>query len=238
MDPEVAKRLAAQALLELAAERERVAVIDVAERAGIPLPLLCKALQRIEEEVGNNTLVHVDPGCGDITVTNLFELTLRLVATRTVAPEKAARVLDWRDFEEFTARVFQGYGYYVYRGVYKPPPRGFEVDVVAVAPTLRYGVAVDCKHWDPRYSSPSRLKRVVSRHVERVKLLAQFWGMARGVDRRKRPRVFLPVIIVLRENISPMIEGVPVVPASKLRGFMESIDSILEEPTVRLIRWE
>ncbi len=235
-DPRVAASLTAYALLELLSLRGRAAVVDVAERAGVRLQAACQALKRVEEAAPG--LVEVDPGCGEVRARDFFELVLALVSKGLVSPEKAARLLDWRDFEEFAARVLQSYGYRVYRNVYRPPPRGFQVDVVAVQPSGRYALVVDCKHWEPRHSSPSRLKRAVARHVDRAKLLLAYWTSARGLGEKRRPRAVLPVLVVLRENVPPLVEGVPVVPASKLRGFMEELEAILEDPRVRLIKAE
>ncbi|MET1101054.1 MAG: restriction endonuclease [Pyrodictiaceae archaeon] len=225
--------LIAHALLELLARRGEADIQGVAEKAGVSETIACSVIEEMAREASG--LLSLE-GCASVTTQSVLELALYMISKGFLAPEKAARLLDWRLFEEFASRVLASYGYKVYRHVYKPPPRGFEVDVVAIEPVTRLAIAVDCKHWSPRHTSPSRLREAARRHSERVRLLAVYWGLARNMNPRPaKPSRLLPVLLVLRENLPRIVDGVAIVPASRLRGFMEQLDYVLEDPAIRLI---
>ncbi|MET1128861.1 MAG: hypothetical protein ABWW70_06045 [Thermoproteota archaeon] len=138
-----------------------------------------------------------------------------------VSEIELAKGLDWRMFEEFAARALREAGYTVYRNLKAYSPVGLEVDVLGLRPN--HAVALDCKHWDPRYSSPSRLRAAALRHLKRVDRLALLWRKL-GLPRGKW--IVVPALLVLRRSVDRIMEGVAVVPVSNLRGFIEELSSL------------
>jgi hypothetical protein len=46
----------------------------------------------------------------------------------------------------------------------------------------------------------------------------------------------VPLLLVLRETGLPrIIEGAPVVPVSRLRGFIEELDYVIDDPSVAVV---
>ena len=162
---------------------------------------------------------------GEVCIRDLVEAAL--AAARMGAPESlVARSLDWRDFERFTAKALEEAGFQVYRNLRLTWPKGFEVDVLGLDKPAHLGLVVDCKHWNPRSTPPSRLRQAAIRHRERVERLARYWWK---LHLPKGPWTLIPVIVVLREQNTPkLVEGVFVVPASQLKGFLRELPELRE----------
>ncbi len=178
----------------------------------------------------------VEVGEDRVCLVDRLALAVHLVSKLNVDPRRVAGLLDWRLFEQHAARAFEEAGYTVYRSLRLHGPQGFEVDVLAVDTAAARAVAVECKHWSPRTSSPSRVAAVAARHLERVRRLAAAWQrLGLPTPRRGRVRV-VPVLLVLREHGLPRVAfGVPVVPVSRLRGFIEALDWVVEDPRVATV---
>ncbi len=149
------------------------------------------------------------------------------LVSRGVSEGAVAGFLDWRMFEEYAARAFDEAGFTVYRGLRRYGRGGFQVDVLALDGYGR-GVVVECKHWSPRHSNPSRLRVAAERHVERTRRLAGAWDKL-GLPRPGRGRVrLLPALLVLRSTGLPrLLAGVPVISVSRLKGFIEALDALI-----------
>ncbi len=163
----------------------------------------------------------------EVCITSLVEAALD--AVRLGAPENiATRGLDWRAFEAYTAKALEEAGFTVYRNVRISWPKPLEVDVVGLDSPAKLALALDCKHWNPRHSTPSRLREAARKHRERVDRLARYWwktGLPRG------EWTILPALIVLREqNVPRIAEGVLVVPVSKLKGFLQELPQLAQLP--------
>lgn len=158
------------------------------------------------------------------------KIELAIAATKIGVPENIVSTkLDWRLFEEYTARVLREAGYRVYRGLKVAGPWGLELDILSLAAS--HGLAIDCKHWQPRYTSPSRLKLVAQQLHKRINRLEKYWrslGLPLGTWR------ILPVIIVLKHYIQPFVEGAVVVPVSRLRGFLYALPELLFHEDIRV----
>lgn len=144
-------------------------------------------------------------------------------------PEVVSRRLSWRDFEGFAASALEEAGFRVWRNLRSPGRGGFEVDVVGVrAP---YAVAVDCKRWAYRVSSPSRIAEAAAAQRRRSEMLAASWARLGlpGVV-----RVLVPALLVIRDDLDRFINGVAVVPVLRLRGFLEELESVAEDLGVRV----
>ncbi|MGC9072362.1 MAG: restriction endonuclease [Acidilobus sp.] len=143
-------------------------------------------------------------------------------------PTRLSRHLSWRDFEVLVATALSEAGFTVVRGLRLPGKGGMEIDVTGAKGRL--GVAVDCKRWAYRVSSPSRITTAARAQRVRAERLALKW------DEFGLPpvRVIVPALVVLREDLPRFAEGVAVVPALALRGFIEELDSVVGEVGVRV----
>jgi len=161
---------------------------------------------------------------------------LVLAAVRLGVPETAvARGLDWRMFEGYAARALREAGFETRRGLRLHGRGGLELDVLGLDRAGGLAVAIDCKHWSPRISTPSRLRAAAAQHRARVERLAANWrrlGLPGG-----RWRI-VSALLVLRESVPRLAEGVAVVPASRLRGFIEELYMLAEEPAIHVVKLE
>ncbi len=147
-------------------------------------------------------------------------LALRLNASI----EEVVSILNWRDFEAFTASILEENGYEAAKNVrIRQGKKRIEIDVVG----SKYvngkciALAIDCKHWS--YITESRLKGVVEKQVIRACMLLSSYKLD----------VVIPIIIILRD--SPiLIDGVPIVPISRLRSFLYEYD--VNDERMRVIK--
>ncbi len=213
----------AAALLQLLGPGGCAALGELAERLYTRPQRLRRLLAELEglEEDGEGRICLRDPVAAAVSA-------VRMGASETVV----ARGLDWRMFEEYAARALGEAGMETWRGLRRPGAGGFELDVLGLDPVSGLGVALDCKHWSPRSTVPSRLRAAAERQRRRLRLLAEAWselGLPRPPARR-RHWLLVPALLVLRENVPRLLEGVYVVPASRLRGFLEELPVLAEEP--------
>ncbi len=164
---------------------------------------------------------------GDVIVRDRLELVLSLVE-RGVDPSRLSRFLDWRVFEEHTARLLEANGFNVVRDLRLYKPRRVQVDVIG----YRSGeaIVVDCKHWSPSSTVPSKLKDAAMRHVDRAKVLSgssRFQTMVRGslLSKTGVTNVYVfPIIVTLSSKIKGVFHGVTVVPISLLNSFLREFN--------------
>lgn len=151
-------------------------------------------------------------------------------------PETVSQYLDWRDFEKFIEEILDRYGYTIARGVRAPPPRGFEIDVLALDPVKRRLLVVDCKHW--RRSREAELREVARDLIERVERLARRCVyVSRTHPWVADAETVVPVIVTLRTTLSRKIgESVLVSPVGLFRDLIERLDEYIEALEVRPLR--
>jgi len=130
-------------------------------------------------------------------------------------PEAVARVLDWKEFEAFCARLLRAKGLEVTENLMLTKPRG-QVDILAR--TSRIALAVDCKHWG-RAMGPSSLSRAAGAQARRA-------DMVRLKMNRIAPMVV--VILVLSDVPTKYVNGAAVVPVYALGDFIDNVDSYAE----------
>ena len=165
---------------------------------------------------------------GEVCVGDRVALALRAVELGA-DPAKVSDALTWRDFEAFAASALEEAGFEVARNVRASGRGGFEVDVVGSRPPL--AVAIDCKRWSYRASSPSRIAEAAARHRRRAERLAASWP---SLGLPARVRTLVPALLVLREDLPREVAGVAVVPASRLRGFLEELEAVAAELGIRV----
>jgi len=142
---------------------------------------------------------------------NVVMLALRLNASI----EEVTSVLNWKDFEILTSNILEENGYKVARNVRLKQNRcRLEIDVVG----RKYingkciALVIDCKHWS--YITGAALKVIVKKQVRRASMLVEYDN---SID------IALPIILTLRD-IPMLIDGVPIIPISRLRSFLYEYD--------------
>lgn len=144
-------------------------------------------------------------------------------------------VIEWREFEEFVTGVLSANGMKVYHSVrIRGRGRRYEVDVLAIS--SRVGLVVECKSWKRVRHSLGSIRSVVAKHRERTEALAKrCYSLVHQLGEIGCPRCFIPVVVLLKEVGVPVIDGVAVVPISKLNDFVAKLDYYINELGIECI---
>ena len=129
--------------------------------------------------------------------------------------DEASQHIGWRDFEDFVAEILTADGYTVKRTLRLKKPRA-EIDVVAYRNGL--GLVIDCKHWK-RTAGASSMRKVADLQTGRAKRLIENCDL--GIPRLSS---LYPVVATLHEENVQLIDGVPVVPVTRLSGFLREFE--------------
>lgn len=132
---------------------------------------------------------------GEIVVSNPLELALILIE-KGAELKRISEYLEWRDFEVFSSKIFEEFGYVVERSVKLTSPVRFEIDVLGVDLASRLALVVDCKHWS--LAARSRLVEAAERHFDRVSKLVKYYSLVKKKYRvlEKASRL-VPLIVTL-----------------------------------------
>jgi hypothetical protein len=131
-----------------------------------------------------------------------------------------SRSLSWKDFEALTSEILVLNGYSTKTNVHFSKPRRMQIDVIGANNNLV--IVADCKHWK-RYSLTS-ISSYVEKQIRRTRILC-----------RARKRIqynishAIPIILTLYSMDVKMINGVPIVPISKFKSFIEEVSLYLSE---------
>lgn len=132
--------------------------------------------------------------------------------------EVSSRV-GWRDFEDIVSEILAAYGFTVKRGFRLKKPQ-MEIDVLAFKGNVC--LAIDCKQWR-RTAGESVMKRVAEKQMMRSERLARS-----GEEVKCGSQHIYPVITTLYEEVVKIVEGVAVVPVTKLTGFLQEFEGYRE----------
>jgi hypothetical protein len=132
--------------------------------------------------------------------------------------DEASQHIGWRDFEEFVAEILVANGYTVKRTLRLKKPKA-EIDVLAYRNGL--GIAVDCKHWK-RTGGASSMRKVAELQTGRAKRLVE----KNNSEENGIPQLssLYPVVATLHEENVQIINGVPVIPVTRLSGFLSEFE--------------
>ncbi len=148
---------------------------------------------------------------------------VELLISLGVPEEKAAAILNWREFEDLCSRILEGRGYQCLRGVRKEVQgEGMEIDVLAFMD--QRVILVECKMWSRRTLRflVNRSRREVHRKLE---LLVKLLSSARKGEGRTQ---VVPVIVSWL-SVKDVSEGqVAVVPLYNFPYFLDSLDEIVD----------
>jgi hypothetical protein len=134
--------------------------------------------------------------------------------------ENISRSLSWKDFEGLTSEILELNGYSTKTNVHFSKPRRMQIDVIGANNNL--AIVADCKHWK-RYSLSS-ISSYAEKQIRRTKILCRA---------RKRIRYnishAIPIILTLYSVDIKLIDGVPIVPISKFKSFIEDVSLYLSD---------
>jgi hypothetical protein len=128
--------------------------------------------------------------------------------------EQISMQLNWKDFEALTSKILGLSGYKTAIHVFFSKPR-MEIDVVGI--NSKFAIAVDCKHW--KHGSLSILSLYAKKQVERTKILLEKRSIYSAI----------PIILTLHHNKVRFIEGIPVVPITEFKSFLNGLEDNLSD---------
>ncbi|MEM1528464.1 MAG: hypothetical protein QXS62_07140, partial [Sulfolobales archaeon] len=96
--------------------------------------------------------------------------------------------------------------------------------------TSSLGIAIDCKHWSPKYSSSGKMRDVALVHLEKLKKFLD-WCNYELLDQPllRKIKKFYGLIVTISESVRGSIQGVAVVPIYYFRDFIENLGYYVEE---------
>ena len=130
--------------------------------------------------------------------------------------------LSWSEFEEFISFIMRQEGYETLRGVRLTMGdlRG-EFDVIGYRGSIV--IVVEAKHW--LSISGSELETIVSKHVSKVKALADNWGkFTRKVKLSIANASIYPLIVTLKTPQLQSYSNVPIIASHQLPSFLENME--------------
>jgi len=137
------------------------------------------------------------------------------------------RALNWKGFEEFCGRLFREASYLPLNNLrFSHLGRRYEVDVIALK--RPYLIAVDCKRW--KRALRGMVVAFVEKHLERCRALSEaLWSIRRLSAQLNgwEEAIVVPTLLTALEEEVKLIEGVPIVPLFKLKGFLNELGPAL-----------
>jgi Holliday junction resolvase-like predicted endonuclease len=209
-------------LLELTRQKQRITLNQLAEQ----LHTQPFKLARKIEDLAERKLVSCSHGFLQMDTAQRMMLATALIhAGRD--PQKVSHFLEWQEFERFAAETLEQNGFRTIRHfLFRSQIGRREIDLLAWNDSFL--LAIDCKHW-LRGLSPLLSRRVAHAQSERAEALAGRPEILkqRGVDKAEN-RFLMPVILCLGQPRVGIVDGIPVVPISKLISFLYGMSPIDE----------
>ncbi len=149
---------------------------------------------------------------------------VELLISLGVPEEKAAAVLNWREFEDLCSRILEGRGYTCLKGFRRAVSgRRMEIDVLAISD--RRIILVECKMWSRRTLRflVNRSRKEVRRKLE---MLLELISQARRAEGKVQ---VIPVIVSWLSVRGDDRGEIAVVPLYKFPQFLDSLDEIIED---------
>ncbi|MCJ7613685.1 restriction endonuclease [Candidatus Bathyarchaeota archaeon] len=143
--------------------------------------------------------------------------------------ERVCNVLEWKEFENFTATAFEKNNFAVKRNFrFKAAQRRWEIDVLAYSEPII--VCVDCKRWRRGWGN-SAITRVAAAQAQRTEVLAknlQDIQLEIGLVDWTEATLF-PAILSLFPGPVKFYNKVPVVPILQLQNFVDEFQGHIKE---------
>jgi hypothetical protein len=135
--------------------------------------------------------------------------------------ESISKSVSWKDFEELASEILSLCGYLTRTNIRLSKPSRIEIDVIGVNQKL--AIVADCKHW--RRYSISSISSYAEKQTRRTKILFK----AKGRTKQGYIARAIPIILTLYSIDIEFIDGVPIVPISKFKSFIEDVSLHLSE---------
>ena len=135
--------------------------------------------------------------------------------------ESISKSISWKDFEALASEILSLCGYLTRTNIRLSKPSRIEIDVIGVNQKL--AIVADCKHWR-RYSFSS-ISSYAEKQTQRTKILFK----ARRRTKQDYIARAIPIILTLYSMDVEFIDGVPIVPISKFKSFIEDVSLHLSE---------
>ena len=129
--------------------------------------------------------------------------------------ENISKMLNWKDFELLSSELLRILGYVTKTNVYFTKPR-MEIDVIGIK--SGFAIIADCKHW--KYNSVSSTSRCARKQSQRTEFLL-----------RRVNNIYsaVPIILTLHDITINFIEGIPIVPISKFKSFINDVHCYFDQ---------
>jgi hypothetical protein len=129
--------------------------------------------------------------------------------------ENISKMLNWKDFELLSSELLRTVGYVTKTNIYFTKPR-MEIDVIGIK--SGFAIIADCKHW--KYNSISSTSRCARKQAQRTEFLLR---------RVNDISSAVPIILTLHDVNINFIEGIPIVPISKFKSFINDVHCYFDE---------
>ena len=142
--------------------------------------------------------------------------------------ERVCKVLEWKEFENFSAAAFEKNNFFVKRNFRFKTTKRWEIDVLAYSEPIIF--SVDCKRWRRSWGN-SAITRIAIAQAKRTEELAnniQYIQRKIGLDNWKRA-TFFPVVLSLFPGSVKFYNRVPVVPILQLQNFIDEYHGHIKE---------
>lgn len=181
----------------------------------------------IMNQLEDGGLVKVTEGLIELDLVQRLEIA-KLAVAAGVDFETVSRSLDWLEFEELCAKVFEENGFRVLRRFrFTSEGRRWELDLLAMR--TPYLICGECKHWEQGMGNQTA-KGIVEIHLEKVEVFS------RQIDAlRERIKVMhwvkatiVPIVLTLSATPLEIYRRVPAVSVLSLPGFLDEFDGQLD----------
>ncbi len=134
--------------------------------------------------------------------------------------ERVCKVLEWIEFENFSATAFEKNNFEVKRRFrFKAAQRRWEIDVLAYSEPII--ISVDCKRWRRNWGN-SAINKMAAAQAQRTEVLAKnLQDIQHNIDLTDwKKAILFPVILSLFPGPVKFYNKVPVVPILQLQNFL------------------
>ena len=189
---------------------------SIVKAVNMPLQLVSNILREIhEKEFIEYNNEHIEQ-----TSNQRIKLAIHAINNGTDI-ERICKVLEWKEFEKFSATAFEKNNFAVKRNFrFKAAQRRWEIDILAYCEPII--LCVDCKRWRRGWGN-SAISKIAEAQSLRTKLLAnniQFLQRKIELNNWERANLF-PVILSLFPGSIKIYKKVPVVPILQLQSFID-----------------
>jgi Holliday junction resolvase-like predicted endonuclease/predicted transcriptional regulator len=193
-----------------------IATNIVAREANVPVQVANNVLRGLRE-IG---LIEYENELIELTSNQRVKLAIHAINQGTDI-ERVCKVLEWIEFENFTATAFEKNNFAVKRRFrFKASQRRWEIDVLAYSEPII--VCVDCKRWRRGWGN-SAITKVAAAQSQRTEVLAKnLQDIQREIGLTNwREATLFPVILSLFPGPVKFYDKVPVVPILQLQNFLD-----------------